>query len=153
MKGRGGVTPGPCHHVQPFKEIIMKKFNPVSAPFEGDFYEIYMVEGVKHIHIFGYSYKSSNFEYKTDDNPYGVYWASVECVGFVFKLEEFVSQYKKHGSEFIDYWYCELKQYQKDYMADEMTKAINGYFDGKGADAYLGFGEINNDTECGNYIN
>lgn len=130
----------------------MLPFTPVTKPFEGDFYTIYEKYGVKYIHINGYVFKSDSTEFITEDNPDGVYWASVECCWFIFPLAEFIANLKGN-EDFVDDTYCELKQYQDDLTEKEMTDTINHYFDGHGADAYLSFGELTMDTPCGDYIN
>lgn len=129
----------------------MKAFEPLTAPEELDFYTIFEDFGIKYIHIFGYSYKSSNYDYKTEDNPDGTYWANMECCRFIEPLAEFIAHLKENEN-YVDDTYCELNQYQDDLTAEQMTDTINHYFDGHCADAYLGFEEITMDTPCGNYV-
>ena len=117
----------------------MKKFNPVTSPVELDFYSIYEQDGVKMIHIFGYSYKS-------DD-----YWANMECCWFIEPLADFI-EHLKENENYVDDTYCELKQYQGDYTETEMVDIINHYFDGHCADAYLDFSELTQDTPVGDYV-
>lgn len=130
----------------------MKKFKPVSKPIEGDFYSIYENNGVKYIHINGYTYKSDSEEFVSEKNPDGIYWASMECCWFLEPLAEFI-QNLRFNYNYVDDTYCELKQYQGDYTEEEMTDIINGYFNGECPDGYLAFEELTEDTPCGNYIN
>ena len=131
----------------------MRKYNPITKPIEADFYSIVEQSGEKFIHINGYTYKSDSTEFITEDNPNGTYWANLEVCWFVFTLAEFVKNYKEKGYEWVDEVYCDLNQYQGDLTEREMTETINRYFDGHGADAYLDFSELTEDTPCGNYIN
>lgn len=130
----------------------MKKFEKVSTPFEGDFYTITEEDGVKYIHINGYTYKSDSTEFITEDNPNGIYWANLEVCWFIFTLAEFIAKYKERGGEFIDETYQELNQYQGDLTEVQMVETINRYFDGHTADAYLDFGELTEEIPCGNYV-
>lgn len=130
----------------------MKKFDKVLKPFAGDFYTITEQDGEKFIHIDGYTYKSDSDEFVTEDNPNGIYWAHLQVCWFVYSLKEFIAKFKERGGEWVDENYCDLNQYQSDNTAEEMTNAINHYFDGKPADAYLDFGEITEETPCGNYV-
>ena len=129
----------------------MLPFIPITTPQELDFFSIFEDMGVKYIHIFGYSYKSDSNEYVTPENPDGIYWANMECSGFIEPLSEFIANIKENEN-YVDDTYCELNQYQGDFTAEEMTDAINHYFDGHCADAYLGFEEITMDTPCGDYV-
>ena len=130
----------------------MKKFKEVTNPFEGEFYSIWEEDGVKVIHINGYTYKSDSTEFITKDNPNGIYWANLEVCWFIFPLAEFIAMYKERGSEWVDECYEERNQYQGDLTADQMVNTINHYFDGHTADAYLDFGELTEETPCGNYV-
>lgn len=130
----------------------MKKFDKVLKPFAGDFYTITEQDGEKFIHIDGYTYKSDSEEFVSEDNPNGIYWAHLQVCWFVYSLKEFIAKFKEKGAEFVEDNYCNLNQYQSDNTAEQMTNAINHYFDGKPADAYLGFGEITESTPCGNYV-
>ena len=129
----------------------MLPFIPLTKPQELDFFTIYEQDGIKYIHIFGYSYKSDSNEYVSESNPDGIYWANMECCWFIFPLAEFITNLKENEN-FVDDTYCELNQYQGDLTAEEMTNTINSYFDGSPADAYLGFEEITMNTPCGNYV-
>ena len=129
----------------------MEKFEKVTKPLALDFYSISEDNGVKFIHVNGYSYKSDSMEYVSEENPDGTYWANMECCWFIEQLEEFIK--KLHENEnYIDDTYCDLNQYQGDHSENEMVDIINHYFDGKPADFYLPFGEITMDTPCGNYV-
>ena len=130
----------------------MVYFKKTRKPFEADFYTIFEDFGIKYIHIFGYSYKSSNYDYKTEDNPDGTYWANMECSWFIEPLADFVKHIGENEN-YVDDTYCELNQYQGDYDEAGMARIINIYFDGKPADAFLSFAEITEDTPCGNYMN
>ena len=129
----------------------MEKFEKVSKPQELDFYTISVVDGVKVIHINGYSYKSDSTEYITKENPNGDYWANMECCWFLEPLEEFI-QNLRADYNYVNDTYSELNQYQGDYTEGEMVEIINHYFNGKPADFYLPFEEITMDTPCGNYV-
>ena len=132
----------------------MKPFEKLSTPIEGDFYSITSEDGVKYIHINGYTYKSSSNEYVTPENPNGVYWANLEVCWFIFKLSEFIAQYNEGGIDFINNCYEERNQYQGDLTEEEMLDCINNrYFDGHPADGYIDFSELTEDTPEGNYIN
>lgn len=130
----------------------MEKFEKVTKPLELDFYSISEVDGIKVIHIFGYSYKSDSMEFVSKQNPDGVYWANMECCWFIEPLEEFI-QNLRADYNYVNDAYCEVKQYQSDNNDEQMVNIINHYFDGKPADAYLAFEEITMDTPCGNYVN
>ena len=131
---------------------MMNKFKKVTKPIALDFYTIYMMDGVKYIHVFGYTYKSDSLEYVSEENPNGVYWANMMCCGFSEPLSEFVTKYKEETGNHVDDTYCECKQYQGDYDEEGIINIINHYFDGKPADYYLPFSEITEDTPCGNYV-
>ena len=117
----------------------MEKFEKVTTPVELDFYSIFEKEGVKYIHIFGYSYKSDT------------YWANMECCWFIEKLADFI-KHLKENDQYVDDTYCDVSQYQSDKNDAEMADTINTYFDGKPADYYLPFEEITEETPCGNYV-
>lgn len=129
----------------------MRKFIPLTEPESLDFFTIYEDNGVKYIHIFGYSYESSSEEYVSDKNPDGTYWANMECCWFIDELSEFIANLKENEN-YVDDTYCELSQYQGDLTVKEMTDTINHYFDGHCPDAYLAFEEITMDTPCGDYV-
>ena len=129
----------------------MLPFIPLTTPQELDFFTIYEQDGIKYIHIFGYSYKSDSNEYVSESNPDGIYWANMECCWFIEPLADFITNLKENEN-YVDDTYCELNQYQGDLTAEEMTNTINSYFDGSPADAYLGFEKITMDTPCGNYV-
>ena len=130
----------------------MEKFEKVTKPLELHFYSISEVDGIKVIHIFGYSYKSDSMEFVSKQNPNGVYWANMECCWFIEPLEEFI-QNLRADYNYVSDSYCEVKQYQSDNNDEQMVNIINHYFDGKPADFYLPFEEITMDTPCGNYVN
>ncbi len=145
----------------------MKKFTTITKPIEVDFFSIYTRnDGVKCIHLWGYTYKSDSNEFITPDNPDGIYWANMEACGLEIPLEEFVGELQKNDSlDFIDELYYEpCKQYQGDYDADGMAVTINHYYndivfsvdypaknEGR-PDAYLDFSEVTMDTPDGDYL-
>ena len=129
----------------------MTKFSPIKQPRELDFFSIFEMDGIKYIHVYGYLYKSSNREYKSVDNPGGIFWANMECCGFLFPLAEFIKNYTENR-DFVNDTYSELPQYQDDLTAEEMVNTINTYFNSHPADAYLPFGEITMETKCGNHV-
>ena len=112
---------------------------PITQPKELDFFSIYEENGIKYIHVFGYSYESDT------------YWANMECCGFLFPLAEFIKR-SAENPDFMNDTYREVPQYQDDLTADEMVQTINTYFNGRPADAYLPFGEITMETVCGDYV-
>lgn len=129
----------------------MEKFEKVTKPLELDFYSISEVDGIKVIHIFGYSYKSDSMEFVSEKNPNGVYWANMECRWFIEPLEEFI-QNLRADYNYVNDAYCECRQSQSDNSDKQMVYIINHYFNGKPADFYLSFEEITMDTPCGNYV-
>ena len=129
----------------------MFPFTPLTKPQELDFFTIFEDMGVKYIHIFGYSYESSNFEYVSEENPDGIYWALMECCWFIEPLEKFIANLKENGN-YVDDTYGELNQYQGELTPEQMTETINTYFDGHCPDAYLTFEEITMDTPCDDYV-
>ena len=130
----------------------MEKFSKVTEPVELDFFSIFKDEnGRKMIHIFGYTYESSSMEYVTEQNPNGTYWANMECSWFIIPLALFIKCYNEN-EDYVDETYSDLNQYQGDYNEEEMVNIINHYFDGKPASHYLPFGELTEDTPCGNYV-
>ena len=131
----------------------MEKFEKITKRFEGDFYSIYEEDGVKYIHVYGYTYKSDSEEFVTEENPNGIYWANFEVSWFIFSLAFFVESYREKGVEFVNEVYECRSQYQGDLTEKEMVETINRYFNGHTADAYLSFGELTEDTPCGDYVN
>lgn len=118
----------------------MKRFNKVRKPKHLEFYTIYEgADGVKRIHIFGYCYKA-------DDH-----WANMECNHFTDTVKEFVANIKA-DADYVDNTYQVLNQYQGDHSAQEMADIINRYFDGKPAGRYLAYGDITEETPCGDYV-
>ena len=120
----------------------MKRFEPVSNPFEYNFFTIFVQNGVKIIHIHGYIY---NIDGSWNE------WAYMECCGLHMPLKEFVD--RLHGNEdFIDEIFEQAKQYQKDLTAEETVQLINGYFNGQTANHILPFKDITKETPCGHYV-
>lgn len=120
----------------------MRKFKNVTTPFEGDFYTILEIDGVKHINILGYTYAY----------PYDGEWADEITSRIAVPLAEFIDEYRKRGNEYVDELYEECPSYYVGYSIEAMVDRINKYFDGKPADAYLPFGQLDTLTPCGNYI-
>ena len=118
----------------------MEKFNKLTAPKEFDFYQIYKQDGIKHIHILGYSYES-------DDH-----WADIEACFFEEPLDEFIANLKDNDN-YVNDEYCEVKQYEDDVTAERMTEIINTYFDGEPAEYVCKFNELTKDSPCGTYVN
>lgn len=131
----------------------MERIRLYQRPAEADFFTIYTgFNGQRRIHVLGYNYKSSNKEYENDDNPDGHYWAMTEVSGFDVPLEEFIQQFAINNTTYTDDMYGECDQYQKDLTDEEAVLAMNTYFNGHAADAFLDFGKITMDTPDGNYI-
>lgn len=119
----------------------MKKFKKLTSPIMLDFYSIYEQNGVKTIHVHGYSYESD------------CYWGDVELCGFEVPLAEFVKSLHDNP-EYVNETYMECKQYEDDFTDENefLEKVIHSYFDGKPADYYLQFEDITEDTPCGCYV-
>jgi len=118
----------------------MTKFEPLTSPTMVDFYNIFELDGVKYIHIFGYAYESD------------VYWANMECSNFIEPLESFIANVKKNNDTYVDEVFEGLSQYQSEHTASSILDVINHYFDGKPADYILPYEEITMDSPCGNYV-
>ena len=129
-----------------------KVFTPVTEPVGFNFFKVCQIFGRKHVHILGYCYRSSSNEYVSKDNPDGTFWWDVEVCGFWEPVEEFVRHIKEDPC-YVDNFSEECKQYSDDITKEEMAERINRYFDGKGADSYLAFGEITAETPYGDYVN
>lgn len=137
----------------------MEKFNLVTEPESLDFYEIYGSEE-KWIHIFGYCVPYEGWCSHQDlgvseDTPL---WSFIDSSGLNMPLSEFLDGMKKHeGHEYpIDYIYIDLygeaDQYQDEKLEKDSVDLINQYFDGKPADYYLRFEDININTPVGHYV-
>lgn len=131
----------------------MKPFTPVTNPVHADFFSLYTnpENNKRYIHIHGYTYKSDNMDYVSEDNPNGIYWANTECIWLIVELDDFVDTYRERGGEFIDELFQDAKQGQRDLTPAEMVDAINNYY-GIAPDAILDYGEITMDTPDGNYM-
>ena len=137
----------------------MTPFTPLTKPKEVEFFSIYTRDGIKYIHLWGYTYKSSSNEFVTEDNPDGTYWANMEACGLEIPLEEYLAE----GYDNDDL-YEQAKQYQGDYDEGGMTATINHYYNdivfsvdypakNEGMpDAWLDYSELTMDTPDGNYI-
>ena len=131
----------------------MERIRLYKKPAEADFFSIYTTfNGQRRIHVHGYNYKSSNKEYENDDNPDGHYWAMTEVSGFDVPLEEFIKEFSERNTEYTDEMYGECHQYQEDLDDEAAVEAMNHYFDGHAADAFLDFGKVAMDTPDGTYI-
>lgn len=127
----------------------MEKFKPIDSPIEVDFFTILEYDGVKQIHLHGFTYPSDDC------------WVNVEICGLILPLEEFINGLDGNRADNL---YCSAKQYARNYYADEdIVNVINHYYrdivfplsrEGKeGApEAYLDFNEITMDTPCGEYV-
>ena len=142
----------------------MTPFKPISRPISADFFSIIEHGGEKCIHIHGYTYESSSNECVTADNPDGVYWANMEACGILLPLSKFLKEFKarsENGIEYVNQLYEQCKQYQGDYTSERIVEVINHYYrdivfpalrsEGN-PEAYLDFGEITEDTPCGQYL-
>ena len=122
----------------------MEKFKKVTEPREIEFFSIESsANGDKQIHIGGYLYKS--------DTDFGEgCWRSVEYCFCIVPLKEFIEDYN-NIEDYIDNIESEAKQYIGDCTDEEVIDIINTYFDGNPADYELHYGEITEETPCGNY--
>ena len=92
----------------------------------------------------GYTYDSEC------DNGSGT-WRLVEPCFVIVPVAEFIEGVK--GSEdYVDGLISEAKQYIEDLDEQGVVECINEYFNGQPADYRLGYGEITEDTPCGNYV-
>lgn len=117
----------------------MKQFEKLSHPAEMDFYQIFEVNGVKHIHVFGYCYKN-------DDH-----WTNIEFTGFIEPLSEFIKNVDV-DSDYVDEKSCDIKQFWNDFSEDEMLDAINHYFSGQPAQYAASYSDLTMDSPCGDYV-
>jgi hypothetical protein len=141
-------------------------FTPLFAPSEVEFFSIYTRNGIKYIHLWGYTYETSNFDYQTEDNPDGTYWANMEACGVEIPLAEFLKESKGYDSpaDYVNDLYEQAKQYQNDYDEDGIVEVINHYYrdivfsvderaKNEGMpDAWLGYDTLTMDTPDGDYI-
>lgn len=131
-----------------------------------EFFSIYERNGVKYIHLWGYTYDSDgNDDFISPENPYGAYWANMEACGTEMTLAEFLEGYNAdEEGMYVDNIYCEAKQYQGDYDNAGIVEVINHYYrdivfsvdypaknEGK-PDAWLDYTELTMDTPDGDYI-
>ena len=144
----------------------MKPFSPLTQPEEVEFFSIYTRDGVKYIHLWGYTYESSSNEFVTEDNPNGIYWANMEACGLEIPLAEFLDASKGYDDpvDLANDLYEECKQYQGDYDAEGMAVTINHYYNDivfsvdypskneGNPDAWLDYTELTMDTPDGDYI-
>jgi hypothetical protein len=122
----------------------MEKFERVTEPKELEFFSIEEdYTGKKQIHIGGYLYESD-----TDEGE--GYWRNVEFTFCIIPLEEFIKNLQE-DENYISNIESEVKQYIGDHTDEEVVEIINNYFDGNPADYTLHYGEITEDTPCGNY--
>lgn len=122
----------------------MEKFNKVTEPTELEFFSIDPDgNGGKEIHIGGYIYAS--------DTDFGDgYWRNVEYTFCIIPLKEFIKNLVE-DEDYINNIESEIKQYIGDCTEEDVVECINNYFNGKPADYTLTYGEITEDTPCGNY--
>lgn len=111
----------------------------LQIPFEGDFYSIETVGGKKQIHINGTLWKS-------DDE-----WRHSEYVFLIIPLEEFIAEYAKNGSEYVDSLYSEAKTGISEFTKAQAEKCIQNYFNGCHPEGRLDWADITMDTPDGNY--
>jgi hypothetical protein len=144
----------------------MKPFSPLTQPEEVEFFSIYTRDGVKYIHLWGYTYESSSNEFVTENNPNGIYWANMEACGLEIPLAEFLDASKGYDDpvDLVNDLYEECKQYQGDYDAEGMVVTINHYYNDivfsvdypskneGNPDAWLDYTELTMDTPDGDYI-
>ena len=131
--------------VKQLKLKNMEKFSKVSEPKEIEFFSIDPDgNGGKEIHIGGYTYDSG-----CDDGD-GLSWRNVEFTFCIIPLKEFIKNLEEDDG-YIDTIESEIKQYIGDCTEEEIVEYINNYFNGKPADYTLTYGEITEDTPCGNY--
>lgn len=122
----------------------MEKFERVTEPKELEFFSIEEdYTGKKQIHIGGYLYESD-----TDEGE--GYWRNVEFTFCIIPLDEFIKNLQE-DEDYINNIESEIKQYIGDQTDEEVVEIINNYFDGKPAAYTLHYGEITEDTPCGNY--
>ena len=122
----------------------MEKFNKVTEPMELEFFSIDPDgNGGKEIHIGGYTYDSGSDE---GDGS----WRNVEYTFCIIPLKEFIKNLAE-DEDYINNIEGEIKQYIGDCTEEEVVEYINNYFNGKPADYTLTYGEITEDTPCGNY--
>ena len=122
----------------------MEKFEKVTEPMELEFFSIDPDgRGGRQIHIGGYLYTEG------EDNGDGE-WRSVEYIGFIEPLEEFIKHYAETEG-YVDDTAAELNQQIGDCTGKEVVDIINRYYNGHPADYVLHYSEITMDTPCGNY--
>lgn len=121
-----------------------ERFEGVTEPAELEFYSIEDDgQGGKQVHLLGYTYGS-------EDNGDGA-WRGLEPCGIIVPLKEFIEGVATEDG-YTDRLICEAKQYEGDYTDEGIVDYINHYFNGKPADYRLGYGEITEETPCGNYV-
>lgn len=122
-----------------------KRFEGVTEPMELEFYSIEPDgQGGKQVHLLGYTYDSES------DDGSGT-WRGLELCFVIVPLKEFIENVATED-DYTDRLTCEAKQYVGDYTDEGIVDYINHYFNGKPADYRLGYGEITEDTPCGNYV-
>ena len=144
----------------------MQQFKSITSPVEAEFFSIYTRDGVKYIHLWGYTYKSDSNEFVTPENPNGIYWANMEACGLEIPLSEFLSEAQECESimDYTNDLYEQCSQYQGDYDENGILDAINHYYqkvvfsvdypaknEGQ-PDAFLDYSEVTMETPDGDYI-
>ena len=124
-----------------------KRLQEVTKPEELEFYSIEPDgQGGKQIHMLGFTYDSGS------DNGNGT-WRAVEPCGVIVPIAEFIEGVRadEDGGYAYDLM-CEAKQYEGDYTEEGIVEYINHFFDGHAANCRLSYGEITEDTPCGDYV-
>lgn len=110
-------------------------------PFEGDFFSIETINGIKQIHINGTLWKS-------DDE-----WRHSEYIFLIVPLKEFIDENAKQGSDYIDFLFSEAKQGIHELDERQVSECIHHYFNGHHPEGRLHYKNITMETPDGNYFN
>lgn len=108
--------------------------------------ELYSVEekdGVKFVHILAFCFKAD------DKGPKD--HRLTEYTFCLVPLDEFISEYKERGEDYVSSLEQEVQQYEADLTEDEAFNAIRYYFGEKGPKP-LTFASLTTDSPCGNFI-
>lgn len=129
---------------QKLKMAHRLRLREVTEPEEMEFYSIEPDgKGGKQIHVLGYCYEG-------EDDGEGE-WRNVEYTGFIEPLQEFI-EHLKEDEDYVDNTAADLNQYIGDHTDEGMADIINHYFCGHTANRRLSYGEITEDTPCGDYV-
>lgn len=134
--------------LEEYEAMMVAKYDlrlpEMTEPEEMEFYSIEPDgKGGKRIHVLGYCYNG-------EDDGKGE-WRNVEYTGFIEPLQEFI-EHLKEDEDYVDNTAADLNQYIGDHTDEEMTYIINHYFCGQSANLRLSYGEITEDTPCGDYV-